>query len=753
MNVQSKVAYSFGDYLLEVSERRLWKEKNLIPLTPKAFETLVVLVSNKGRVVGKDAILDKVWTDTFVEEGTLAQNILTLRKALGNLEDGRQFIETVPRVGYRFISDVKEIVSDDEIVILEHRVKTEIKAEHKIVSDTETKTVSQPQSLVKTFTDRFKQNKVLTSIQFLVAVIILAGLGFAVRSLLQTESFFAAKFNKIEVSKLTSEGNIVRSAISPDGKYLSFVKINGDEQSIFTKQISGNSTIEVLPPKNQRITGITFSPDGSHLFYTSYENINSTTPTVGHLYRIPMLGGTPQEILADIDSSPTISPDGKQIAFLRFNLPEKISSLIITDINGKNGKALTNRDLANSFSTNGLSWSPDGKTIASIGFISGDNGRQMGILLVDAVSGEIKTLSQEHWIWIGQIDWLKDGSSVVFPAWNSKSGNSTDEIWSVSLDGKAKQISSGINGVFSLNVTVDSNSIAAIRSDRITDFWIASAPDFKNPTKLLQNNSEYHLSPPGISATGNGRILFGSTFNGNLDIWAINSDGKEKLQLTNDEAADYYPIATNDGQTIVFISNRTGRENLWKMKSDGTKQEQLTNEINVSSPTVSPDNKFVYYSALNTDTEKHFLKRVNLETGESIQITSVPASLPRVSPDGKYLACYYPEKTPDGVDLTKLKLTVLSTENFEVIKQFPASFNQNRLSTIEWKDAETLSFVTNQKGYSKIWQQSISSSEPKILSDLPNTSVFRFAWLNEGENLIFEKGETINNAILINSVN
>lgn len=749
----NKVAYSFGDYLLEVSERRLWKEKNLIPLTPKAFETLVVLVSNKGRVVEKDTILDKVWTDTFVEEGTLAQNILTLRKALGNLDDGRQFIETVPRVGYRFISDVKEIFTDDEIVILEHRVKTEITAEHKIVSETETKPVSQPQSLVKTFTGRFKQNKVLTSIQFLAAVIMLVGLVFAVRYLLQTESFFSVKFNKIEVSKLTSEGNIVRSAISPDGKYLSFVKINGDEQSIFTKQISGNSTIEVLPAKNQRITGITFSPDGNHLYYTSYENINSSTPTTGHLYRIPMLGGTPQEILADIDSPPTISPDGKQIAFLRFYLQEKLSSLIIADINGKNDKILTNRDLANSFSTIGLSWSPNGKTIALIGFISGENGRQMGILLVDAETGEVKTLSQEHWIWIGQIDWLKDGSGVVFPAWNSRSGNSTDEIWSVSLDGQAKQISSGINGVFSLNVTADSNSIAAIRSDRITDFWIASAPDFKNQTKVLQNNSEYHLSPPGISAAANGKILFGSTFNGNLDIWAINSDGKQQLQLTNNEAADYYPIATTNGETIVFISNRTGRENLWKMKSDGTKLEQLTNEINVSSPTISPDNKFVYYSALNTEAEKHFLKRVNLETGESIQITSVPANLPRVSPDGKYLACYYPEKTLDGVDLTKLKLTILSTENFEVVKQFPAPFNQNRLSTVEWKDAQTLSFATNQKGDSKIWQQSINSQEPQLLLDLPHTSVFRFAWLNDGKSLIYEKGETLNNAILINSVN
>lgn len=753
MQGRSKVSYSFGDYLLEVSERRLWKEKDLIPLTPKAFETLVVLVSNKGRVVEKDVLLDKVWADTFVEEGTLAQNILTLRKALGMLDDGRQFIETVPRVGYRFVTDVKEIVSDDEIVILEHRIKTEITAEHQIISETETKTVRQSQSLVKTLLNRFRQNKVLTSIQFLVILTVIIGTALAIRYAFQTESFASSRFNKIEVSKLTSEGNIFRSAISPDGKYLSFVKINGDEQSIFTKQISSNSTIEILPAKNQRIIGLTFSPDGNQIYYTSYENINSTVPSIGHLYRIPILGGTPKEILADIDSPATISPDGKQIAFLRFLPQEKLSSLIVTDIDGKNEKRLANRDLANAFSTNGLSWSPDGKTIASVGYISGENGRQMGILLVDAATGETKTLTKEHWIWIGQIDWLKDGSGLVFPAWNSRSGNSTDEIWSVSLDGTTKQISSGINGVFSLNVTADSNSIAAVRSDRITDFWIASAPDFKNPAKVLQNHSEYHLSPPGISIMSNGKIIFGSTFNGNLDIWAMNTDGTEKTQLTTNEAADYLPIATNDGQTIIFISNRSGRENLWRMKADGNKQEQLTDEINVSSPTISPDNKFVYYSSLDKESEKHFLRKLNLETGEVIQVTSVPTALPRFSPDGKYLACYYPEKLSEGFNLSNLKLTVLSMESFEVVKQFPPPFNQNRLSSIEWKDNQTFSFVTNQKGDTKIWEQSINENEAHLILDLQQTSVFRFAWSADGKSLIYEKGSTLNNAILINSVN
>lgn len=104
----------------------------------------------------------------------------------------------------------------------------------------------------------------------------------------------------------------------------------------------------------------------------------------------------------------------------------------------------------------------------------------MEVLLIDTATGEQEPLSKENWLWIGQIDWLKDGSGVVFPAWNSRSGNSADEIWMVSTDGSARQVSSGINGIFSLNLTADSGALMAIKSDRVTDF--GSLP------RLISNN-------------------------------------------------------------------------------------------------------------------------------------------------------------------------------------------------------------------------------------------------------------------------
>src|SRR5688572_31057325 len=87
--------FNFGPFSLDLSERRLLRTGEEVPLTPKAFDTLVMLVQNSGHLVEKDKLLKSIWPETFVEEATLAQNIFTLRKALGGNE-GEQYIQTVP---------------------------------------------------------------------------------------------------------------------------------------------------------------------------------------------------------------------------------------------------------------------------------------------------------------------------------------------------------------------------------------------------------------------------------------------------------------------------------------------------------------------------------------------------------------------------------------------------------------------------------------------------------------------------------
>lgn len=109
MRSEDNINYGFGDFRIDAKDKLLSRGEQLVPLSPKVFETLLLLVENGGRVVSKEHLIEQLWADSFVEEGSLTQNISILRKKLGTDIDGQHFIETLPKRGYRFRGDVEII--------------------------------------------------------------------------------------------------------------------------------------------------------------------------------------------------------------------------------------------------------------------------------------------------------------------------------------------------------------------------------------------------------------------------------------------------------------------------------------------------------------------------------------------------------------------------------------------------------------------------------------------------------------------
>ncbi|HJZ68974.1 MAG TPA: winged helix-turn-helix domain-containing protein [Blastocatellia bacterium] len=109
MSEQARHFYQFGRFRVSAVDRLLFRDDEVIPLTPKVFDILLTLIESSGQVLSKESLMKKVWPDTFVEEGNLTQNISLLRKALGEGQNGNQYIETVARRGYRFVAPVREL--------------------------------------------------------------------------------------------------------------------------------------------------------------------------------------------------------------------------------------------------------------------------------------------------------------------------------------------------------------------------------------------------------------------------------------------------------------------------------------------------------------------------------------------------------------------------------------------------------------------------------------------------------------------
>ncbi len=112
-NSKTHRTITFGPFELDLTDRLLTRGGKPVRIAPKLFDTLALLVENAGHVVEKSDMMERLWQNTFVEESSLSQNIFQLRKALENGACGRQYIETIPKRGYRFVAGVSEVTDGD----------------------------------------------------------------------------------------------------------------------------------------------------------------------------------------------------------------------------------------------------------------------------------------------------------------------------------------------------------------------------------------------------------------------------------------------------------------------------------------------------------------------------------------------------------------------------------------------------------------------------------------------------------------
>lgn len=136
MNTHKARYYEFGPFRLNATERLLQRDQEIVPLTPKLIDTLVVLVENSGHVLSKESLMQSLWPDTFVEESSLTQNVSLLRKALAEIGGGERYIETIPKRGYRFVADVREVAEPEQELVMHERVSTSILIEEEQADET-----------------------------------------------------------------------------------------------------------------------------------------------------------------------------------------------------------------------------------------------------------------------------------------------------------------------------------------------------------------------------------------------------------------------------------------------------------------------------------------------------------------------------------------------------------------------------------------------------------------------------------------
>jgi Tol biopolymer transport system component len=197
-------------------------------------------------------------------------------------------------------------------------------------------------------------------------------------------------------------------AISPDGRYIVYALREGEKQSLNVRQVASGSDVQILPPEEVMIWGLTFSPDGNYIDFVRSEKSNLVN---NFLYRIPVLGGTPRLVMQEgLDFPNSYSPDGTQFAFLRVRPDVGEVDVLIANADGGKQRVLATRPYLDLFSW-GPAWSPDGKTIAVTTF-EPRKGLRSVIWAISVGDGSMREIYSSS-DFFGHLRWLPDGSGLL----------------------------------------------------------------------------------------------------------------------------------------------------------------------------------------------------------------------------------------------------------------------------------------------------------------------------------------------------
>jgi eukaryotic-like serine/threonine-protein kinase len=721
--------YRFGEFSIDVEQRVLLRGAQPVPLTPKVFDTLLVLVAQHGRIVGKDELMDRLWPDSFVEESNLIFNVQQLRKALGDNARKPVYIETIARRGYRFIAEVEECLADEPVVSAKVKIGSATREISIGLSDAAATAKPQTERInpLSLGSSRSVTIALTTSILLVVAI----SVWYLARFRRDQGRLFevAAKplLPALKEEKLTQTGKARHAVISPDGQYVAYTFEAKGQHAVWLRQLATDSGKEIVP-LSERLGGLAFSHSGRHLYFIK------GPPESFALYRVDLpLGGAPVRVIEKPQGSYSLSPDDSQIAFVRYSEDDKQCAFMIGNLNVQQERAIAVHDQPDRFNT--PAWSPDGKSIAVAVGPSDSGGQQVRLVQFDVATGSEVELSPFRWFHVARIVWRPDQSGLLVVG--NRTLGQPKQLWLLNpRSGEVSAVTEGLTSYTDISLTADATRAVAPQVRSISNIWIGPAGAAQRLTRITHAVEDF-------SWTADGRVIYSAHTSLNGNLWIMKPDGTEQKQLTYEGERNSNPAATADGRYIVFTSSRSGLLQIWRIDFDGSNATQLTRGSAHTLPGVSPDGQWVFYNSA----DDWSLWKISIDGGEPIPLTNSHAVYPAVSPDGKRIACV-------GKGNKKSRqLLILSPVDGKILQEL--DLGSLKLSTyrLRWSvDGGSLLFAASRGGVAGIYKQALTGGPAEELAQFDEDDIYDFGYSANGQQLAITRGDYQFDVVLLSGL-
>ena len=636
--------YRFNRFRLMADERILLRDDERIQMSPRVFELLLVLVENAGRLVTKETLLNRIWADSFVEEGNLNQTVSRLRKLLGERPNENRFIETVPRVGYRFVAEVHvidrpaETAARTSIPSVGPAATVRTRSSRKWIAvpagfvlvalgsfffwyfgDRTSLTVAStpPKHTPIRLTDfpKREERPVFTrdgDIRF-------------TRWEGETPLTFVMGPDGSNQRRETAIAGLRTGSWAPDGKKVVFYK-EVDDDRLYLANNDGSNEI-ALP----FIAGnMDWSPDSTSILY-------QTGRTNSDIYLYTLATGKSTTVVAapGFESDPSFSPDGRSLLFISDR--DGNAEIYAQDLDGANLRRLTNHPAHDEFPT----FSPDGTQIV---FNSNREEENFDVYIMNADGGGVRRVT--NWKSEEEIRpgcWSADGTQILLVS--NKEGKGDVYKMDIEPFAPVEVLRDESHDLRSPVYLPDGGKLiyVSVSESKMGELHLLDLATKQDRVLLTSEIADLH---PKFSPDGNS-ILFQNRIEGNAEICVMSVDGGEVRNLTNNPARDINPAWSPDGSQIVFASNREGNYDvfpIYVMNADGSHPHRVYYTYAISSsPAWSPDGRQIVFAndkednrsgnfelfsiepeTVNPETRLTFRKRYDTE--------------PVFSPDGKRIA-------------------------------------------------------------------------------------------------------------------
>lgn len=533
MSQSSHIAYTFGDFRLDPTERLLLCNGKQLSVTPKAFDALVLLLENAGHLVKKDEFMQRLWPDTFVGDDTLARNISLLRRALAEGAGAQDWIVTVPRRGYRFSGTVHETVE------LGEGPKPEDGRASRLLSK---RSVPHPSG-----------RRIA-----LAALLALSFVAFFLYWFTKRPHSPTVELTLRQLTANSADNPVVRNVISPDGKYLAFTD---STYRMRVKVIASDEMIAVQGPESFKTSSVRWEiaawfPDSTRFLVNArptdtdanYQSARETS------IWLVSLGGTARKLRDEAEAF-SVSPDGSWIAFGVDPAEQGDREIWLMDPRGQQARRLLSAD-GDSFICC-LRWSRDQQEVI---YLKGDLAGGPGAIL----SGDLSGASSTTVLPIPNIEdllgflWLPDGHLIYsLRDYEHRSGS----LWEMeATPGKGRTLGKpwlvrqlNMFAAYGLSATSNGKTVAFTKRAALETIHIAD----------LQANG---------TALGSVRHLTLNEYDNSAQAW------------------------TPDGKSVIFLSHRNGHRSLFRYHLDSDTEEPLVmGAEDAAGAAVSPDGSELLY--------------------------------------------------------------------------------------------------------------------------------------------------------------